>query len=163
MGGIGMFGGGGMALAGTPTILVATAGVGIATAGAYVGTLGMGSMGQAVEALQNALAKGTGGGSGPPIRGEAGLYGSKKHGVGWKEGPALAKARGAPVGQFGSVADVDFAVELGRKLGPGGEGIYNLPPGSSSIVHMPNGTTVSATRVFVMVRESGVVHAYPMP
>ncbi len=65
MGGLGMIGGGGMALAGAPTVVVGAAGAGIATAGAAVGVMGARSMAGAVEALRTAMAKGKGEGGTP--------------------------------------------------------------------------------------------------
>jgi hypothetical protein len=77
------------------------------------------------------------------------LLGSGKHGVNWTEGAARAKSTGLPQGQFGSVADVDFAVSKGRELGPGNKGIFDLPEGHTSIVHLPDGTTAPASKVFL--------------
>jgi hypothetical protein len=90
------------------------------------------------------------------------LLGSGKHGVDWTEGPARAKATGKPQGQFGSEADVDFAVGKGNEIGPGNNGIFDLPDSHTSIIHKPDGTTVPATKVFVKVYPNGKVHAYPM-
>ena len=40
---------------------------------------------------------------------------------------------------------------------------FTLPPEHSSIVYMPDGTTIPATQVFVKVYPNGKVHAYPAP
>ena len=57
------------------------------------------------------------------LRAERGLLGSRKHGVGWQEGPSRARATGNPQGQFGSPADVEYAVECARSLEPGQHGV----------------------------------------
>jgi hypothetical protein len=103
------------------------------------------------------------GGARQGLRAESGLLGSKKHGVRWTEGPARARNTGIPQGQFGSEADVAFAVEQAQGLAPGEHAIFNLPEGSTSVVHMPDGSTRPATRVWVRHNSNGVtVHAYPM-
>lgn len=93
---------------------------------------------------------------------ERGLLEGGKHGLDWTEGPARAVKEGKPQGQFGSPADVQFAVEQGSNIGPGKSGTVALPE-SRSFVHMPDGTTVPATKVFVKVYPSGKVHAFPLP
>ncbi|WP_228055720.1 putative Ig domain-containing protein [Lusitaniella coriacea] len=93
---------------------------------------------------------------------ERALLGSRKHGLNWTEGPARAKKEGIPQGQFRSKEDIDFAVDKARGLGKGNQDIFDLPANNSSIVHMPDGTTVPATKVFVKVYPSGKVHAYPL-
>ena len=87
---------------------------------------------------------------------------SGKHGVDWTEGTARAKSTGIAQGQFGSQADVDFAVAKGNELGLGKTGIFDLPGGHTSVVHMPDGTVRPASKVFVKVYPSGKVHAYPL-
>ena len=93
---------------------------------------------------------------------EAALTGSGKHGLNWTEGRALAIKRGKPVGQFGSQADIDWVTHQSHRvaIGPKGDTIP-LPPGHSSFVHLPDGTTRAATHVFIKVYKSGKVHAYP--
>jgi hypothetical protein len=94
-------------------------------------------------------------------RPEAGYLGSKKHGIGWKEGPATAKSTNKPQGQWGSQADLDFAAEKAATLKPGEGAFFELPPGHSSVVHKPDGTTVSATRIWVRNNGTGTFHGAP--
>ena len=96
------------------------------------------------------------------LRAEKALLGRKKHGVGWTEGPARAKKTGKPQGQFGSTADVDFAVGKAEGLGVGKSDVFDLPSGHNSVVHLPDGSTVPATKVWVRRNASGTVHAYPI-
>lgn len=91
------------------------------------------------------------------------LFGSGKHGLKWKEGPARAKKTGKPQGQFGSKSDIDFAVQKGGEIGLRKTGTFDLPKDHSSLVHMPDGTVMPAKKVFVKVYPSGKVHAYPLP
>ena len=84
-----------------------------------------------------------------------------KHGIKWKEGPALAK-KGTPQGQWGSKADLEFAGQKAGTLKPGLSDSFDLPNGSSSVVHMPDGTTVQATRVWVRNNGTGTFHGYPL-
>src|SRR5262249_36960712 len=102
-GSAGILGGGGLAVASSATVVGAFAGAGIATAGAAIGLVGARSMGQAVDALRNALATG-------------------------KEGatdvPSWAKGNRPNPGESGK----DFARRLmDEKYGPGG---YPTGPGS---------------------------------
>jgi hypothetical protein len=97
----------------------------------------------------------------PNLRAEKSLYGSKKHGLDWKGGPARAKKSGKPQGQFKSEADINFAVSRARTLRPGQSDEFLLPRGSKSIVHKPDGTWTYASRVWVRRNKSGTVHAYP--
>ncbi len=94
------------------------------------------------------------------MKAEKALLGSKKHGINWKEGPARARKTGKPQGQFGSEADVNFAVDKAGGLKPGESGVFDLPSGHSSVVHLPDGSTVGATQVWVRRNASGTVHAY---
>ncbi len=123
MGGLGMIGGGGMAVAGAPTIVGVASGAGIATAGAAVGVVGARSMAGAVEGLRNALARGEegGGDDGPKLK-------SPKSGLSDKEAardvPSWAKGNRPMVGESGK----DFARRLlDEKYGPGN---YDTGPGS---------------------------------
>ncbi len=50
-----------------------------------------------------------------------------------------------------------------RALGPGQWGYFDLPAGSQSVVHLPDGTTVQATRFWVRNNGTGTWHGYPMP
>ncbi|QDX92976.1 hypothetical protein EEL30_12055 [Brevibacillus laterosporus] len=106
--------------------------------------------------------KGKAEGTGKPVRPEAAVTGSKKHGVKWKEGPARAKNEGKPQGQWNK-ADLDYATEKANTLKPGESGYFDLPKGSKSIVYMPDGTTASATKMWVRNNGTGTWHGYPMP
>src|SRR4051812_34871550 len=79
---------------------------------------------------------------GEALKPEAGYLGSKKHGIGWKEGPATAKNLQKPQGQWGGKADLDFAAKKAATLKPGEGQFFDLPEGHSSVVHRPDGTTV---------------------
>ena len=67
------------------------------------------------------------------VRPESVVAGSKKHGVKWKEGAARAKEKGKPQGQW-----------------------------AQSIVHMPDGSTQPATRMWIRNNGTGTWHGYPM-
>ncbi len=91
---------------------------------------------------------------------EAAVLGSKKHGVNWKEGAARAKATNKPQGQW-SKSDIDYATKMANTLGVGESAYFELPKGSTSIVHMPDGTIVKAIRFWI--KNNGVTwHGYPM-
>ncbi|WP_437729231.1 eCIS core domain-containing protein [Sorangium sp. So ce861] len=94
---------------------------------------------------------------------EQNLLGSGKHGLQWTEARARAVDTGNPQGQFASVDDINYAVRVGSRIGRGNEGMFPLPPNSRSWVVFPDGSVVRATRVFVKVRTSGVIHAIPYP
>ncbi|MFB6366560.1 polymorphic toxin-type HINT domain-containing protein [Paenibacillus elgii] len=96
------------------------------------------------------------------LRPEAKYLKTGKHGVDWKEGPAMAKKSGLPQGQW-SKADLEFAGEKAATLKPGEGGWFDLPSGSTSKVHMPDGSTVDATRIWVRNNGSGTFHGYPAP
>ena len=95
------------------------------------------------------------------VKPEAPVLGSKKHGINWKEGPARAKNTGKPQGQWAN-SDLDFATEMANTLQPGESGYFDLPQGSESIVHMPDGTTKQATRIWIRNNGTGTWHGYPM-
>jgi hypothetical protein len=95
------------------------------------------------------------------LRPEAKYLKGKKHGIKWTEGPATAKKTGTPQGQWGSKSDLDFAGEKASTLEPGKGGWFDLPKGSNSVVHRPDGTTVPATRIWVRNNGSGTFHGYP--
>ena len=95
------------------------------------------------------------------VKPEAAVKGSKKHGVNWKEGPARAKATGNPQGQWAS-EDLNYATEMANSLKSGESGYFDLPEGSKSIVHMPDGTTKPATRFWIRNNGTGTWHGYPM-
>jgi RHS repeat-associated protein len=102
------------------------------------------------------------GAKGGLVKPEAAVNGSKKHGVNWKEGPARAKNEGKPQGQWNK-ADLDYATEKANTLKPGENGYFDLPSGSKSIIHLPDGTTVPATKMWVRNNGTGTWHGYPMP
>jgi len=96
------------------------------------------------------------------LRPEGGYLKGKKHALKWKEGPSFASDTGVPQGQWGSQADLEFA---GRQAGTlkAGEGAYfDLPEGSASVVHRPDGTTVPASRIWVRNNGTGTFHGYPL-
>jgi len=97
------------------------------------------------------------------LRPEAGYLKGKKHGLKRKEGPARAKNTGNPQGQWGSMDDLNYAGEKAGTLNPGEGTWFDLPEGSSSVVHMPDGTTVDATRIWVKNNGTGTFHGYPAP
>ncbi len=96
------------------------------------------------------------------VRPESGITGRKKHGVNWTEGPARAKSTGTPQGQWAQ-SDLEYATEMANKLLPGESRYFDLPEGSKSIVHMPDGTTQYATRMWIRNNGTGTWHGYPMP
>lgn len=98
---------------------------------------------------------------GKSVRPEAAVLGSKKHGVKWKEGRARAVKDGKPQGQWHE-SDLNFATEKANTLKPRESGVFDLPPGSKSIVHMPDGTTKPATKMWVRNNGTGTWHGYPM-
>jgi RHS repeat-associated protein len=85
-----------------------------------------------------------------------------KHGLAWREGLAEAQRQGVSQGQWGSLADLDFAGRTAAGLEPGEAGTFALPEGSPSVVHKPNGTTVRARHFWVRNNGSGTFHGYPM-
>jgi hypothetical protein len=94
------------------------------------------------------------------LKPESKYLGTGKHGIGWKEGPALAK-QGTPQGQWGSTKDLDFAAKKASTLEPGKGDYFELPSGHTSVVHLPNGETVSATHIWVRNNGTGTFHGYP--
>ncbi|MBQ4522881.1 MAG: hypothetical protein IJA10_08005 [Lachnospiraceae bacterium] len=96
------------------------------------------------------------------VKPEAAVTGSKKHGVNWKEGPARAKATGKPQGQWAK-SDLDYATEMANTLKPGESAYFDLPEGSQSIVHMPDGTTQLETKMWIRNNGTETWHGYPMP
>ena len=102
------------------------------------------------------------GGNSKPVKPESAVTGSKKHGINWREGPARAKATGNPQGQWAQ-SDLDYATEMANTLKGGESGYFDLPEGSQSIVHMPDGTKQPATRMWIRNNGSGTWHGYPMP
>jgi hypothetical protein len=100
------------------------------------------------------------GGVGNAIRPEAKYTGSGKHGVKWNEGPATAKNLNKAQGQW-SQKDLDFATQKAITLKPGENSWFDLPSDSTSVVHMPNGTTVPATKIWIRNNGTGTFHGYP--
>lgn len=98
------------------------------------------------------------------LRPEKGYLGSKKHGLNWTEGASRANDTDTPQGQWGSMADLEFAAEKASTLEVNQSAEFALPSSSTSIVHMPDGSTVKATRIWVRHNKNGVTfHGYPMP
>lgn len=101
------------------------------------------------------------------LRPEAKYLGSGKHGVNWKEGPATAKMSingRAPTPQgLWSKADLEYAATKASTLEKGQAAWFDLPPGSTSVVHMPDGTTVPATKMWLRNNGTGTFHGYPAP
>lgn len=95
------------------------------------------------------------------LKPEAKYLKTGKHGINWKEGPALAK-KGTPQGQWGSKADLDFAGSKASTLKAGEVGYFELPSGHTSKVHMPDGTTMPATHIWVRNNGTGTFHGYPL-
>jgi hypothetical protein len=104
---------------------------------------------------------GAGIGAAKALRPEAKYLRGAKHGLQWTEGPAEALKTGKPQGQWGSKADLDFAAEKAAMLKTGEGGYFDLPPGSKSVVHRPDGTTVPATRIWVRNNGTGTFHGAP--
>ncbi len=96
------------------------------------------------------------------LRPEAKYLKTGKHGVNWKEGPATAKSTGIPQGQW-SKADLEYAATKASTLEKGQGAWFGFPSGSTSVVHMPNGTTVQATKIWVRNNGTGTFHGYPAP
>lgn len=90
---------------------------------------------------------------------QKGLYGSKKHGVNWKEAKSRAKMENTPQGKFGSAEDVDYAASQAN--GQPGQ-IVSLPKNHTSTVTLPNGNTYPANAVIIWPTPSGTLHMYPI-
>ena len=94
-------------------------------------------------------------------RPEAAILGSKKHGVNWQEGPARAKVTKKPQGKWVKT-DIDYATKMANTLEPGRSAYFELPKNSGSIVYMPDGTIVKATKFWI--KNNGITwHGYPIP
>lgn len=98
----------------------------------------------------------------PKLKPEGKYTGSGKHGVNWKEGAATAKSTGKPQGQWGSLDDLAFAGEKAATLKPRAGDYFELPAGHTSKVHLPDGTTVNATHIWVRNNGTGTFHGYPL-
>ena len=59
-------------------------------------------------------------------------------------------------------SDLDYATEMANTLKPGESGYFDLPEGAQSVVHMPDGTTQPATRMWIRNNGTGTWHGYPM-
>jgi hypothetical protein len=98
---------------------------------------------------------------------EPDLLGNNLHGLDWDGGPARLAKQDNPQGKFGSLQDIQFAVDKASELGPGGKDFFELPEGSSSVVYKYSESgeiiTVPAKKVFVLVRDNGMVHSYRNP
>ena len=159
----GVAGGGaaGVSVSGGAASIALTGGVTVAVDSAGVAAVGAASLAGA-GAIYSMGNGNFGKGDSNSVKPEAAVTGSKKHGVNWKEGPARAKATGNPQGQWAK-SDLDYATEMANTLKPGESGYFDLPEGSQSIVHMPDGTTQSATRMWIRNNGTGTWHGYPMP
>ncbi len=96
------------------------------------------------------------------VRPELAVTGSKKHGVNWKEGPARAKKTGKPQGRW-AISDLEYASEMANTLGPREYGDFNLPEDSESVVYMPDGTIIKASKMWIRNNGTGTWHGYPKP
>lgn len=63
---------------------------------------------------------------------------------------------------MGSLDDLAFAGEKAATLKPRESGYFELPSGHSSKVHLPNGSVVDATHIWVRNNGSGTFHGYPL-
>jgi RHS repeat-associated protein len=102
-----------------------------------------------------------------PLEPEKGYRGSKKHGINWTEGKALAKSPNKngvkiPQGQWGSEADLMYAGEKAATLPKRGYDTFELPEGHSSKVYLPDGRTVDATHIWVRNNGDGTFHGFPI-
>ena len=132
---------------------------------ARLGTMGAaGAINQAALSGQTVqMAAANAGGNAPnnaSLRPEKIYTGSKKHGIKWTEGPATAKSLGKPQGQW-SQADLDYAGQMASTLKPGEGATFALPEGSTSVVHLPDGSTVPATHIWVRNNGAGTFYGYP--
>ena len=107
--------------------------------------------------------------NGVRYKAEPDLLGNNKHGLGWEGRPRRLAETKNPQGRFGSLADIQFAVDRAAQLGVGREDFLDLPMGNSSFVYKYKDDiidgeviTVLARRVYVKVRNNGVVHADPL-
>lgn len=97
------------------------------------------------------------------IRPEAGYLKGKKHVIKWEEGPARAQKDQKPQGQWGSKKDLDFASEKAKGFDKSDNfQDFKLPEDHSSVVHMPDGSTVPATHIRIKNYGSGIFHGYPV-
>ena len=105
------------------------------------------------------------------VRPELGYYGTKKHGIYWREGHATANTKNkfgvkVPQGQWGSVADLEYASQIASGLTPSFKmEDFPLPAGHTSIVWLPGPepTSVPATHFRIKVNPSGVTwHGFPI-
>ncbi|EAD0635525.1 hypothetical protein NU07_11540 [Listeria monocytogenes] len=148
--------------AGAPIgIQLNVAGIGIITGSATVVVNSGANFFQDTKDLFSNIEK-AGDGKEQIVKPEAAATGSKKHGVKWKEGPARAMATGKAQGQWGK-EDLDFATEKANTLGAGESAYFELPTGSTSKIHMPDGTTKPATKIWIRNNGTGTWHGYPMP
>jgi hypothetical protein len=121
------------------------------------------------------------------MRPEAPLTGNGVHGIAWTEAaarqravveaadfartsPGVAPTRPFDQGKFGSLADVNYAVqcaaqflgEPGNAAGRPRVGVFQLPAGHRNVVYRPGTSTpIVPDVVFVQVNPGGEVHAYP--
>ncbi len=88
----------------------------------------------------------------------------KSHGWEWSDADAKRRALDTvnPQGRWGSKADADHAMSEARYLQPGESTVIDPLPGSKNVLFNPDGTVTPAPKVFILVRESGIVHAFPV-
>ncbi len=136
----------------------------IFTAVRNIGAMGLALFSSTLEPSERGGSGGGSGSSGSNRFIEKDLYGSKKHGLGWTEGPARAIETGNPQGQFGRIKDLKWLLEKAKTIATNSTRVLtDLPSGHTMFVHMPDGTTVPATKVFIKIYPNGKVHGYPMP
>ncbi len=61
-----------------------------------------------------------------------------------------------------SKSDLEFAGKQAATLKPREGQFFDLPKGSTSVIHMPDGTTKTASRIWVRNNGSGIFHGYPL-
>ncbi len=83
-----------------------------------------------------------------------------KHGIEWTEGLATAKSLKTPEGQW-TLDGLKFAAEKAATLKVGGEDYLELPAGSKSVVHFPDGTTEKAAHIWIRNDGGKTFHGHP--
>jgi hypothetical protein len=100
----------------------------------------------------------------PRLNAETGYFGGKRHGIKWQEGDikaALSKSN-TPLGQWGSKADLQYAGEQAYLLEPGGFMDFPINANNTSIVHLPDGSTVKPDMIRVRNNGNGRFHGFPI-
>ncbi len=92
---------------------------------------------------------------------DSSLLGKKKHGVEWYNGAYISKKSTKPQGRW-SKADIAFATEVANTLPKNKGGYFDFPENSTSIVYMPGGKEVRATKFWL--KNNGITwYGYPLP